>query len=173
MFRLTIEVDGVRRFVANPEHEARAEGYVKCDALGGELPVEKGVFNLFMDAEDPSRKRMLYRLFFRDGEGHPLTLSGFKVIEDDPGFDLWADTTTLFTRILKGHVGPEEEEGAPIVASGIIVIQLLDFFKQLTTFHTEGPTPADRASALTRFGKLFLGDLWDVYARRVLSTSPF
>ncbi len=173
MFRLTIEVDGVRRFVANPEHEARAEGYVKCDALGGELPVEKGVFNLFVDAEDPSRKRMLYRLFFRDGEGHPLTLSGFKVIEDDPGFDLWADTTTLFTRILKGHVGPEEEEGAPIVASGIIVIQLLDFFKQLTTFHTEGPTPADRASALTRFGKLFLGDLWDVYARRVLSTSPF
>ncbi len=173
MFRLTIEVDGVRRFVANPEHEARAEGYVKCDALGGELPVEKGVFNLFMDAEDPSRKRMLYRLFFRDGEGHPLTLSGFKVIEDDPGFDLWADTTTLFTRILKGHVGPEEEEGAPIVASGIIVIQLLDFFKQLTTFHTEGPTPTDRASALTRFGKLFLGDLWDVYAQRVLSTSPF
>ena len=173
MFHLTIEVDGVRRFVADPEHEARAEGYVRCDALGGELPVEKGVFNLFVDAGDPSRKRMLYRLFFRDGEGHPLTLSGFKVVEEDPGFDLWSDTTTLFTRILQGHVGPEEEEGTPIVASGIIVIQLLDFFEQLTTFRTEGPTPADRASALTRFGKLFLGDLWDVYARRVLSTSPF
>jgi hypothetical protein len=173
MFHLTIEVDGVERFVTDPEHEARANGYVKCEALGGEFPVEQGVFNLFVDEEDPSRKRMLYRLFFRDGLGHPLTLSGFKMIEDDPDFDVWSDTTTLFTRILRGHVKPEDEPQAQIVASGIINIYLLDFLKQLTTFRTEGPTPAERASALTRFGKLFLGDLWDVYARRVLSSSPF
>jgi predicted acylesterase/phospholipase RssA len=173
MFHLTIEVDGVERFVTDPEHEAAAKGYVWCEALGGEFPVEKGVFNLFVDEGDPSRKRMLYRLFFRDDAGHPLTLSGFKVIEDDPGSDLWTDTTTLFTRILRGHVKPEDEPQAQIVASGIINIHLLDFFKQLTTFRTEGPTPAERASALTRFGKLFLGDLWDVYARRVLSSSPF
>ena len=173
MFHLTIEVDGVNNFVADPEHEALAEGYVRCQALGGELAVEKGVFNLFVDREDPARKRMLYRLFFRDGDGKPLTLSGFKVIEDDPGWDLWSDTTTLFTRILEGHVNPEDESQAQVVASGIINIQLLDFLKQLTTFRTEGPTAADRASALTRFGKLFLGDLWDVYARQVLSSSPF
>jgi predicted acylesterase/phospholipase RssA len=173
MFHLTIEVDGVEHFVSNPEREATAEGYVSCEALGGRLPVEKGLFNLFVYEKDPSRRRMRYRLFFRDGDGRPLTLSGFKVIEDDPGSDLWTDTTTLFTRILEGHVGPEEEERAQIVASGIINIHLLDFLRQLTTFRTEGPTAAERASALTRFGKLFLGDLWDVYARRVLSSSPF
>ena len=50
-----------------------------------------------VDRDDPDRKRMLYRLFFRDGAGNRLTLSGFKVIEDDPGFDAWSDTTTLFT----------------------------------------------------------------------------
>ena len=173
MFHLTIEVDGVEHFVSDPEREATAEGYVKCEVLGGEFPVEKGVFNLFVYEKDPSRRRMLYRLFFRDGAGRPLTLSGFKVVEDDPGSDLWTDTTTLFTRILEGHVEPEEEEQAQIVASGIINIHLLDFFRQLTTFRTDGPTPTERASALTRFGKLFLGDLWDVYARRVLSSSPF
>jgi len=173
MFHLTIEVDGVEHFVSDPEREATAEGYVKCEVLGGEFPVEKGVFNLFVYEKDPSRRRMLYRLFFRDGAGRPLTLSGFKVVEDDPGSDLWTDTTTLFTRILEGHVESEEEEQAQIVASGIINIHLLDFFRQLTTFRTDGPTPAERASALTRFGKLFLGDLWDVYARRVLSSSPF
>jgi predicted patatin/cPLA2 family phospholipase len=173
MFHLTIEVDGVGNFVADPEREATARGYVRCEALGGKLPVEKGVFNLFVYEEDPSRRRMLYRLFFRDGDGRPLTLSGFKVIEDDPGSDLWTDTTTLFTRILEGHVGPEEEAQTPVAAAGIINIHLLDFFRQLTTFRTEGPTPAERASALTRFGTLFLGDLWDVYARRVLSSSPF
>ncbi|MBD0357467.1 MAG: hypothetical protein ICV57_09885, partial [Rubrobacter sp.] len=173
MFHLTIEVDGVENFVSDPEREATAKGYVRCEALGGKLPVEQGTFNLFVYEEDPSRRRMRYRLFVRDGDGRPLTLSGFKVVEDDPGSDLWTDTTTLFTRILEGHVKPEDEPQAQIVASGIINIHLLDFFKQLTTFRTEGPTPAERASALTRFGKLFLGDLWDVYARRVLSSSPF
>jgi predicted acylesterase/phospholipase RssA len=173
MFHLTIEVDGVENFVSDPEREATAKGYVRCEALGGKLPVEQGTFNLFVYEEDPSRRRMRYRLFVRDGDGRPLTLNGFKVVEDDPGSDLWTDTTTLFTRILEGHVKPEDEPQAQIVASGIINIHLLDFFKQLTTFRTEGPTPAERASALTRFGKLFLGDLWDVYARRVLSSSPF
>jgi hypothetical protein len=173
MFHLRIEVDGVERFVGDPEREATAEGYIRCEAFGGRLPVEKGVFNLFVYEKDPSRRRMRYRLFFRDGDGRPLTLSGFKVIEDDPGSDLWIDTTTLFTRILEGHVAQEDEAHAQVVAAGIINIHLLDFFRQLTTFRTEGPTPAERASALTRFGKLFLGDLWDVYARRVLSSNPF
>jgi cholesterol oxidase len=173
MFHLTIEVDGVERFVGDPRREASAKGYVRSEALGGELPVEKGVFNLFVDQGDPGLKRMLYRLFFRDGGGKPLTLSGFKLVEDDPGSDLWTDTTTLFTRILRGHVGAEDEADAEVVASGIIKIYFLDFLKQLTTFRTEGPTPAERATALSRFGKLFLGDLWNVYARRVLSSSPF
>jgi hypothetical protein len=173
MFHLTIEVDGVGRFVSDPRREASAKGYVRCESLGGELPVEKGVFNLFVDQGDPSRKRMLYRLFFRDGEGNPLTLSGFKVVEDDPGSDLWTDTTTLFTRVLRGHVEAEDEAGAEVVASGIIRIYMLDFLRQLTTFRTEGPTPAERATALSRFGRLFMGDLWNVYARRVLSSSPF
>jgi hypothetical protein len=173
MFHLTIKVDGVDRFVSDPRREASAQGYVRCETLGGELPVEKGIFNLFVDEGDPSRKRMLYRLYFRDGTGDPLTLRGFKVVENDPGADLWTDTTTLFTRVLRGHVEAEDDRSAEIVASGIIKIYMLDFLKQLTTFQAEGPTPAERATALTRFGKLFLGDLWNVYARRILSSSPF
>jgi hypothetical protein len=60
-----------------------------------------------------------------------------------------------------------------VVASGIIVIQYFDFLKQLTTFRTEGPTRLDRASAMARFGRLFIGKLWDVYAREVLTSGPF
>ena len=71
---------------------------------GGELPVEKGLFNLFVDQGDPSRKRMLYRLFLRDGDGRPLTLSGFKVVEDDPALTS-GPTRPPCSRILRGHVG--------------------------------------------------------------------
>ena len=49
-------------------------------------------------------KRMLYRLWFRDTAGHPLTLDGHKVVQNDPGPDLWRDTTTLFAVVLSGHV---------------------------------------------------------------------
>jgi cholesterol oxidase len=86
---------------------------------------------------------MLYRFFFRDKDNQPLTLSGFKDVKDDSGFDLWSDTTTLFTRVLKGHATAEEEKAAQnrannipelIVASGIIHIYFFDFLKQLTTF---------------------------------------
>jgi hypothetical protein len=125
---------------------------------------------------------MLYRLFFSDAQGNPLTLSGFKYIKDDPGLDIWHDTTTLFTRVLNGHVSQEEEAAAAedpeklkqlVKGSGIIIIYFFDFMKQLTTFRAEGPTRADRAAAMARFGRLFMGKLWDVYARNVLISGPF
>jgi len=177
MFHLTIKIDDVNRFVANPRHEATAEGYAQCEALGGTLPVERGVFNLFVDEADPARKRMLYRLFLRGAptpcaKDEPLTLTGFKEIKDDPGFDIWRDATTLFTRILRGHVGAAEEARAEAVASGIIQIHPLDFLKQMTTFEVDGPTTVDRAAAFAKFGKLFLGSLWDVYARDFTASSP-
>ena len=183
MFHLTITVDGVNRFVTDPNHDTNdVKGYVKCDALGGERAVESATFNLFVDDQDPSIKRMFYRLFFSDDQGNPLTLSGFKLIKDDPGFDLWHDTTTLFTRILNGHVSAADETAAAndpeklkqmVKASGIIIIHFFDFLKQLTTFRAEGPTLSDRTSAMARFGRLFMGKLWDVYARNVLTSGPF
>jgi predicted patatin/cPLA2 family phospholipase len=183
MFHLTITVDGVNRFVTDPEHDTEnVKGYIRSDALGGERPVETAKFNLFVDDADPSIKRMFYRLFFKDDKGNPLTLSGFKYIKDDPGSDLWHDTTTLFTRVLNGHVSEEDETAAAkdpaklkalVKGSGIIHIHFFDFMKQLTTFRAEGPTLSDRSSAMARFGRLFMGKLWDVYARNVLTSGPF
>src|SRR5919204_142810 len=103
MFHLTIEVQDMAQFSHDPLRAAVATGYLRCDALGGHLPVEQGWFNLFVDTE-PGVKRMLYRLWFRDGVGHPLTLSGYKLVRDDAGFDVWRDTTTLFPRVVRGHV---------------------------------------------------------------------
>jgi hypothetical protein len=173
MVHLTIALDGVHHFVTDPRHQAKVEGYVQFDALGGRLPIERGVFNLFVDEGDPTLKKMLYRLYIRDSVGHPVTLSGFKLIRDDPHFDIWTDTTTLFTHLLKGHVEQDEEAQAEIVASGIITIHYLDFLKQLMTFHVEAPTPSQRLAVLSEFGTFFLGKLWDVYAQKVLSYGPF
>jgi cholesterol oxidase len=172
MVHLTIKIDDVNRFVTDPRHEATAEGYLRCVTLGGDLPVEMGVFNLFVDEADLERKRLLYRLFLRGAAGESLTMTGFKEVKDDPGFDVWRDNTTLFTRILRGHVKAAEETHAEAVASGIIHVHPLDFLKQMTTFKADGPTALTRAAAFTEFGKLFLGKVWDVYAPDFKAQSP-
>jgi cholesterol oxidase len=172
MFHLAIKVEGVNRFVSNPTHEAAAEGWVNAGTLGKRLPVEKGVFNLFTHKDDPNEKQMLYRLFFHDKDGKPYTLSGHKIVKDDAGQDVWTDTTTLFTKIFEGHVDRAAEAAAPLYGAGVLRIYMMDFLRQLTTFRVEGPTVHDRVAALNRFGKLFLGKLWDVYGRRVLEYGP-
>ncbi len=173
MVHLTIRADDVDRFVTDPQHVATTTGEFTCDAFGGARQVQDGVFNLFVDMNDATRKAMYYRLWFTDPQGQELTLVGFKDIKDDPRNDIWEATTTLYTRILKGHVTADQDTASAIVAAGIIRIQLLDFLQQLTTFRVEGGTVAERTNALGRFGRLFLGKLWDVYGQQVLPFGPF
>ncbi|MGH8909489.1 MAG: hypothetical protein ACRD0K_24070 [Egibacteraceae bacterium] len=167
MFHLTMATDDIDRLIADRTHEMRAQGWVECEALGGRLPVEHGVFNLFAEGGDPSRTTMRYRLRFRDGAGNPLTLSGLKEIHDDPGFDLWSDTTTLYVKLIQGH----PEIGGEVSASGIIHIYKRDFARQLTTFRVRGHSAGARVKALADFGQLFLGQLWERYADQATATA--
>jgi hypothetical protein len=165
MFHLTIEVEDVERFAHDPLRPGTAAGYVRCDALGGRLPVERGWFNLFVDVE-PGVKHMLYRLWFRDGVGHPLTMTGFKLVKDDAGFDVWKDTTTLFTRVLQGHVAEGGDAAAKALAAGVLRIRAQDFAKQLTTFRAGGPTLGAKLGALARFGVIFMQQLAEAYLKK-------
>jgi hypothetical protein len=157
-FHLTIEVEDIESFSKDPLRPARATGWIEADAFGGKLPVEQGWFNLFVDVE-PGVKHMLYRLWFTDGVGHPLTMTGFKLVKDDAGFDVWKDTTTLFTRVLQGHVAEGGDDAATVLASGIIVIRARDFAKQLTTFRGQLP-------AMAKFGVIFVQQLAEAYLRK-------
>jgi predicted acylesterase/phospholipase RssA len=168
-FRLTMYMDDLDRFLADRDHEAPAAGYVDCPALGGRSVVSRGRFNLFTTGEDPRTRFMLYRLFFRDGEGAPLTLTGIKRVHDDPGADAWADATTLYTRVLRGHVAAGEDEAAAIVAAGILRITPPAFARQLTTFRGTGPGPLGGLRAVLRFGAAFLGQLRQVFGPKFLT----
>jgi len=106
---------------------------------------------------------MRYHLHFVSPAGEPYTLSGIKQVRDDPGCDLWSDTSTLYTEIVRGHVSIQEVPEAPLVASGVLHIYVRDFLEQLSTFRVDAPTLSERASALGRFGTFFLGSLWHMY----------
>lgn len=165
MFHLTITTDDLDRFITDPGHLAAAAGWVRSDVLGGTLPVTEGLFNLFV-TESPHARRMLYRLHFNDSVGRPLTLSGFKDIKPGGVNEVWPETSTLYTTILRGSVEEGQDARAPLVGRGILHILPLDFARQLTTFRVSGGTAAGELGALARFGDLFAGQLWEVFGLR-------
>lgn len=173
-FRLTIGTEDVARFVADPAHPATATGWVEAEALGGRFPVERGEFHLFVE-EGAGLRTMRYRLWFTDAAGHALTLRGHKRVLDDPGADVWADTTTLYAQLLLGHVPatPGDPTGrgedATVTGAGILRIEPVAFARQMTTFRTSGGSWAGQAAALAAFGRLFLGSLWSTYAARAVA----
>lgn len=162
---LTIDVADLDAFIVSPQHEASLSGWVESPIVGGRAVVESGKFNLLVDNQNPTRKEMKYRVFCKRPNGTKFTLSGFKKVEGDT--DVWTATTTLLTSVYEGEVGPGGENNAVVIGRGIIKIGLFDFLQQLTTFRVEGPTPAARLQALTRFGGLFMGKLWDVYGAQL------
>ncbi|HEY3904624.1 MAG TPA: GMC family oxidoreductase [Streptosporangiaceae bacterium] len=159
-FRLTITADDVERFLNEPEHTARAEGWIDAASIGGRHQVQRGWFNLFAPDDAPDRRLMRYRLQFADASGQPRTVTGVKDIFHGPPSRIWPDTSTLHIKLLEGHVAEGEDDDARVLATGTLHLRLTAFARQLTTFRTKGP---HSAVALERFGRFFAGQLWDVY----------
>ena len=119
-FHLDLHVDDVERFFADDEHEATCTGWIDCDGLGERMEIAEGSFNLLVAAGGARRREMRYRLFAHDRAGRPVTLAGFKEVEDGWFRDTWVDTTTLFTRLYAGWVTRAEEDGAAPLATGVL-----------------------------------------------------
>jgi cholesterol oxidase len=144
-FELTITIDDLDQFLADPRHEARAEGWVECAELGGRLRVEHGTVNLIMPGPAKGHRQMRYHLPLPDS----TVLTGQKDLHDDVGLDLWLDTSTLAVRLLSAEQEP--------LGAGELHIRKHDFLRQLTTFEVDSP------DTLRRFGTFFLGKLWEQY----------
>ena len=155
--RLFIMSEDLEAFIGEPAHRAEAEGDLGSTLLGDRRRIEDGAFQLFV--REDGIKKMLYRLAFLGQDGAPYLLDGFKTMRDDAGIDVLADATTLYTSIRAGW----SQEG-PVVAQGILRVHARDFIDQLASFrvrNVEGA--ASRAVWLARFGKFFLGELWETY----------
>ena len=161
---LTIEIDDIDRFVSDPNHPGRAEGTVWCDELGGELRVERGWFNLFVISGSQLKRRMLYRLLLRDGDGRALTLSGFKDVQHGPNLDGWGDTSRLLVRILSGHHEDEPEGDEATVATGILHIGRLGFARMLASMRGSAGPPG--IGSVAEFDRYFVGQLIQLYGHR-------
>ncbi len=160
-FILTIISDDLDEMIESDQHQARMVGTVEAPALSNEpLTVTEGIFNLFVTyPEDVDTKRMRYRMRLSSEEGRVYYFEGFKVIRDDPGLDLWSDTTTLYITVHDG-----EDKNAAVLGKGMLIIRPTDFMKQMTTMKVlNAESATERLEYTTKFGALFAGALFDTY----------
>jgi cholesterol oxidase len=162
-FTLTITLPDLDAFLADKTHAGVARGDVQVTGLTRPTGarVTAGVFNLFTQTPDPDARRMLYSLPFYGTDGHRYLLAGYKDVRDHGTFDVWASTSTLYTVVHMGH-----DAQCPVVAAGVLHILKADFARQMLTFRTVGQgSAAARAEAVAKFGRLFIGTLFDVFVR--------
>lgn len=161
---VTVDIADMEGFIADPNHLGGLSGSIDFPPFGQAIPAHSGVFNLFSPADQPLHKSMVYELAFTH-EGKDYYLAGYKDVHDDPGFDLWSDTTTLFTHL---HAGKDKD--APVIGAGILklgVSELLDLLRSMSV--SDADSGLDKMAVIGKFGKFFMGELWDTYAARVFA----
>ena len=162
-FRLiaTIISDDIESMMSEPDHAAKLIGTVTAPALSPEaLTLSNGAFYLFI--QDPLQFNVRYMRYvgaLTADDGTPYYFEGHKTVHNDPGVDVWSDTTTLFVTVYAGR----DNTGA-IVGKGIIEIHLKDLSHQLTTMKVlNAQDLGQRLSIMARFGRFFAGEIFDIY----------
>ncbi len=153
-----IDVPDAYRFISDPQHFAHMRGHVDFPPLGMNIPAPRGQWNLLSPSDDPKLKYMVYELGF-EHNGQDYFLAGKKEVHDDPGFDVWADITTCFTRLHEGT-----DASGRIIGAGVIYIGREQLKQMLPTMRaTNTHSKAESLKVLADFGRSFAGGLWDIY----------
>ena len=156
----SITIRDIAAFADDPNHLGELNGSIDFTPFGEAMPATHGVFNLFHPTDNPDMKYMIYELGFMH-EGQAYYVAGRKEVHDDPGFDLWGDTTTLFTRLHKGT-----DTSGEVIGAGVLTLGVKALAKLVASMQATGTDAAtEKAKVYAKFGSFFLGELWDSYKR--------
>ena len=156
-----VRIDAFDRFVNEPNHTGTLSGTIDCDApsFAKAMQASRGVFNLFNPGKDKTLKHFVYEAAF-EHDGKPYYLAGRKDVRQGSG-RLWPDTTTLYTRL---HEGTDAK--GKVIGAGILSLGVAELTSLLSTVEVHNAaSEAEKLGVKIRFGRLFLGELWDSYAR--------
>jgi len=170
-FTLSIISEDLNDMLTNPLHQARMLGSVVAPALSAKpLSIEDGAFNLFVaDPTNVETRNMIYRMTVRSEEGNAYYFHGYKIVRPNSILDIWHDTSTLYITLYNGA-----DETAPVLGTGILHIQPVDFARQLTTMKvTNAPNEAERLQGMVRFGEFFAGILYQTYGGVLAPSAAF
>jgi cholesterol oxidase len=158
----SILIQDIDLFIAEPGHPGSLTGTLDFTPFGNGLQATSGIFNLFRPTEDPTLKLMVYEMGFNHG-GKSYYLAGQKNVKEDPITDLWKATTTLYSKLHEGT-----DKSGPVVGAGILSLGVRQLIHLVSTVEAPGATSfTEKSEAIAKFGRFFLGELWDTYVRHV------
>ena len=168
---LTVLIDNLDRFLCDQDHAGVVRGRIHLPKVFDRpIDTRSGVVKLFAPYQNTQRKSFRYELTFMHKK-QTYHLVGEKLLEDDPGFDIWEDTTTLHIRLYEGS-----DDTGTVVGTGILKITLRRFLCELLqVFRFKMPfnfRPFNVAcfrewfQAIAIYFLFFAAELWDVYVRR-------
>lgn len=160
--RPLVTIESLDAFQFDDRHTGKLRSSLHFPPLFGSAePSGEGQFNLFARVGNTPLKLMIYEFSF-EHEDQRYFFSGKKNVENNPGPDMWTDTTTLLSKLYKGA-----DHRAPIIGSGILRITLPGFMRQLISMRpTNCSNSREKLEAYLTFGNFFFGELWDSYVRR-------
>ncbi|HYI47501.1 MAG TPA: GMC oxidoreductase [Allosphingosinicella sp.] len=169
-FVVTVIAEDADRLLREAGHEAELIGTLHLPAVSPDpLTLEGGRFNLFTETPDKAATKLMeYRMPLTTADGRDFHFLGRKLIHDDPGLDLWSDTTTLFVKIYGGT-----DDRAPLAYEGTLRIDPFDFARKLTTMTvTNAPNLLVKLNTLRKFSMFFAGQLFDTYKGLAPAAAP-
>jgi uncharacterized protein (DUF362 family) len=163
-FEVEIRIEDLGRFLRVAGHAAQLSGTLTFEPLGGRIPIQDGVFNLFTVDPRTGIRRMTYSFRFTSADGQLYFLHGHKEIHDDPGaLDVVPDMTTLYTTLYRG---PDEQ--APVYAAGVLTFDLKKAPALVASMKVDGTNSLLRkTAAYTAFASFAYGALRDEYLQGV------
>jgi cholesterol oxidase len=165
LFTLTIQTEDMSIFIADPQHTGYMSGTVIAPALSDKpMTISNGIFNLFVkDADNPEHLKMKYNMQLNTYDGKQFYFYGYKKVDGNSPFDLWNDTTTLYTTIYT------DEEKNEAIGKGLLKIAAQDFATQMTTMKTVNTTSMkESVNAMEPFAGFFSKELTDTYFKKFL-----
>ena len=162
-FRLSASIDvyDIERFTEDPTHTGELTGHLYAPRAGFVLPGTCGMFRLFSPSGNPDLTYMVYELGYRR-DGKAYYFAGRKEVRIGWIWRAWGETTTLYVRLHESN-----DSSGPIVAAGILRLDMFDLFALLGTFHATGcEQPWQRLRAMLRFAGFFTKELWRTYVVR-------
>lgn len=153
-----VTIDDMQSFIADPAHSGELSGCIDYTPFGTGIECTCGSFNLFLPEAEQRMKLMIYELGF-EHEGREYYLVGRKEVRDNPGFDLWRDTTTLLTRLHQGG-----NKTGPVIAAGVLTLGVVDLARLVASIEVlNASSLSEKNATLVAFGRFFMGELWDSY----------
>jgi cholesterol oxidase len=155
---ISISIADIASFVEDPAHPGRVTGRINVEdmTLPQGAKVESGSFHLFIEADDPDVRLMVYEIPFHDAVGRAHVLRGIKHVRGHRVVDFWRSTTTLEASI------EQPRTGQPV--GGRLRLGPADVARLMISMRTGGGAgPLDAIRSLWQFLRFYASTIVHLY----------